>query len=165
MRDHDMRMETWAICGSRYSAASASSPRRGLPGRVGGQEDSKREVPRDGVWRRLLSAFRSKATTSNTSVLSSASSSPSAPRGAQLCEWSRQTTSVRELQQTTRRGCGQHWRTRQARHYCGDVKVVCPLSSSGEHGRKGAFVAFGNTEAFYRNMVVGHGPYCGEGER
>ena len=37
-------------------------------------------------------------------------------------------------------------------HYCGDVKVVCPLSSSGEHGRKGAFVAFGNTESFYRNM-------------
>ena len=37
-------------------------------------------------------------------------------------------------------------------------------SSSGEHGRKGAFVAFGNTEAFYRNMVVGHGPYCEEGE-
>ena len=43
---------------------------------------------------RLLSAFRStKATTSNTSALFSASSSP-APRGAQLCEWSRQTTSV-----------------------------------------------------------------------
>ena len=49
-------------------------------------------------------------------------------------------------------------------HYCGDVKVVCPLSSSGEHGRKGAFVAFGNTESFYRNMVMGHGPYCEEGE-
>ena len=42
-------------------------------------------------------------------------------------------------------------------HYCGDVKVVCSLSSSGEHGRKGAFVAFGNTESFYRNMVEGHG--------
>ena len=50
------------------------------------------------------------------------------------------------------------------RHYCGDVKVVCSLSSSGEHGRKGAFVAFGNTESFYRNMVMGHGPYCEEGE-
>ena len=37
-------------------------------------------------------------------------------------------------------------------------------SSSGEHGRKGAFVAFGNTESFYRNMVMGHGPYCEEGE-
>ena len=49
-------------------------------------------------------------------------------------------------------------------HYCGDVKVVCSLSSSGEHGRKGAFVAFGNTESFYRNMVMGHGPYCEEGE-
>ena len=50
------------------------------------------------------------------------------------------------------------------KRYSGDVKVVCPLTSSGEHGRKGAFVAFGNTEAFYRNMVVGHGPYCEEGE-
>ena len=39
------------------------------------------------------------------------------------------------------------------------------VTSGGEHGRKGAFVAFGNTEAFYRNMVVGHGPYCEEGER
>ena len=45
------------------------------------------------------------------------------------------------------------------RRFSGDVKFVCPLTSSGEHGRKGAFVAFGNTEAFYRNMVVGHGPY------
>ena len=26
------------------------------------------------------------------------------------------------------------------------------------------FVAFGNTEAFYRNMVEGHGPYRAEGE-
>ena len=42
---------------------------------------------------------------------------------------------------------------RGGRRYSGDVKVVCPLSSSGEHGRKGAFVAFGNTESFYRNMV------------
>ena len=25
-------------------------------------------------------------------------------------------------------------------HYCGDVKVVCPLSSSGEHGRKGCLL-------------------------
>ena len=50
------------------------------------------------------------------------------------------------------------------KRYSGDVKVVCPLTSSGEHGRKGAFVAFGNTEAFYRNMVVGHGPYCEEAE-
>ena len=51
---------------------------------------------------------------------------------------------------------------RGERRYSGDVKVVCPLSSSGEHGRKGAFVAFGNTESFYRNMVMGHGPYCAE---
>ena len=47
------------------------------------------------------------------------------------------------------------------KRFSGDVKVVCPLTSSGEQG---AFVAFGNTEAFYRNMVVGHGPYCEEGE-
>ena len=45
-----------------------------------------------------------------------------------------------------------------------EYKVVCPLTSGGEHGRKGAFVAFGNTEAFYRNMVEGHGPYREEGE-
>ena len=48
--------------------------------------------------------------------------------------------------------------------FSGDVKVVCPLTSGGEHGRKGAFVAFGNTEAFYRNVVEGHGPYRAEGE-
>ncbi|EOD40259.1 hypothetical protein EMIHUDRAFT_125563, partial [Emiliania huxleyi CCMP1516] len=52
---------------------------------------------------------------------------------------------------------------RGGKRYSGDVKV-CPLTSSGEHGRKGAFVAFGNTESFYRNMVMGHGPYCEEGE-
>ena len=48
-------------------------------------------------------------------------------------------------------------------HYCGDIKVVCSLRRSGEHGRKGAFVAFGNNESFSRNMVMGHGPYCEEG--
>ncbi|EOD06907.1 hypothetical protein EMIHUDRAFT_106604 [Emiliania huxleyi CCMP1516] len=65
------------------------------------------------------------------------------------------------LQQTTRRG---RVLGTGGKRYSGDVKVVCRLTSSGEHGRKGAFVAFGNTEAFYRNMVVGHGPYCEEGE-
>ena len=57
------------------------------------------------------------------------------------------------------------------KHMCmhsGDVKVVCPLTTQqrGARSRKGAFVAFGNTEAFCRNMdmVVGHGPYCEEGE-
>ena len=52
------------------------------------------------------------------------------------------------------------------------LKLVCPLitlhsagaSNLGEHGRKGAFIAFGNTESFYRNMVCSHGPYCEEGE-
>ena len=53
---------------------------------------------------------------------------------------------------------------RGGKRFSGDVKVVCPLTSGGEHGRKGAFVAFGNTEAFYRNMVEGHGPYRAEGE-
>ncbi|EOD18943.1 hypothetical protein EMIHUDRAFT_255788 [Emiliania huxleyi CCMP1516] len=43
---------------------------------------------------------------------------------------------------------------RGGKRYSGDVKV-CPLTSSGEHGRKGAFVAFGNTESFYRNMGGG----------
>ena len=43
--------------------------------------------------------------------------------------------------------------------------LSAPSPAAGSmDGRKGAFVAFGNTEAFYRNMVVGHGPYCEEGE-
>ena len=37
---------------------------------------------------------------------------------------------------------------RGGKRFAGDVKGVCPLTSGGEHGRKGAFVAFGNTEAF-----------------
>ena len=36
---------------------------------------------------------------------------------------------------------------RGGKRFSGDVKVVCPLTSGGEHGRKGDFVAFGNTEA------------------
>ena len=74
-------------------------------------------------------------------------SSPYAPRGAPLCECSRKPTSVivttnnPTWTRTTNIG-------KDGRHYCGDDKVVCSLSSSGEHGREGAFVAFGNTESF-----------------
>ena len=74
-----------------------------------------------------------------------------APRGAPLCEWSRKPTSVIV---TTNNPTWTRTTLAGAASAIPAMSRSSALSSSREHGRKGAFVAFGmNTEAFYRNMV------------
>ena len=147
MRD-DMRMDLGDA--DLGAAPPGPSPRRGLPGRGGGQEDSEQEDPRR-VRRRCCQRAAAEPQ-HQTQVCTSAPHPRPTRRVGHRCANGAESPPRSELQQTTRRGRGQHWLARHALLRRRQGRLF-PQQQRGARS-EGRFCRFrGNTEAFYRNMV------------